>query len=140
MKFFVIVRWVYFLLMSNLMFGCVRDSWLTDSSVDSNHKTPAELIRFLGEPAKVLYKQRRPDRKTYVQEYRYYIVDRDGKVFYRSYIYDGDLWITCSRSGFTGDGLNGFKVIGPHDAAYKYQLDVLRKRFPDERAPAAPIQ
>lgn len=115
------------------LFGRAHSTWMTDQSIDAENKTPSELIRLLGPPAKIVCKQKVPAHKGYVQEYRYFIVDHFGEVQYRSYIYDGDKWLTQVYPIPSNNKSNYFKIINSKNQRYHDQIVTLRQIFPDWR-------
>ena len=112
--------------------GCAHDAWLTDAAINAKSKTPEELVRQLGPPAKIVYNQELRLHKGPTQEYRYFVIDRSGRVEVRQYFYDGQHWLTEMFPVIPVEG-NSFKVISLANARYKKQLDRLWNAYPDLR-------
>ena len=107
--------------------ACAHNVWLSDGFVNAKDKSPRELSAVLGKPAKVIEKQRSPMFHGNLQEYRYFIVTRSGKVSCRRYIYNGERYMYHVFPGFDAGGTEFFKVIDFNDLMYADQVKELQE-------------
>jgi len=116
-----------------LFASCAHNVWLSDATVNANAKTPTELMRRLGSPAKVIDNQRLPLHKGKAQEYRYFVVTQSGQVEFRQYFFDGPKWITMTFPVPESEKGDRFKVISPTSMRFRERLERLWKVRPDLR-------
>lgn len=85
-------------------------SWISDSKLDARAMRPADLTSTLGFPTEMI-DQRIPPGKRKTKEYRYFVLDSNGTVQFRSYFYDGDTWVTTHRPFSDEEGSDKFRIL-----------------------------